>query len=184
MLGFKNTGSVGLNPNCWRPWKDGYPCVWEANGVVKVQNGKLELLRPTHFARHRGRRLDFYTDYYIPFAKRFCKAVHALQPEAFIFIEDAPFSPPGMPHLIWDGADAAKHKIVCADHWYDGIPLVRKKYNTWLAWDGEKAQVFSQFQLPPGALLCCCCCRSLPLSGQPLPGGPVVKSVGARRHRR
>ena len=63
--------------------------------------------------------------------------------QAFIFVEDAPFSPPGMPHLHWDAADAAKEKIVCADHWYDGIPLVRKSYRSWLAWDGteKKAQV-------------------------------------------
>ena len=81
MLGFKNTGPAVVNPHGLRPWRDNMPCVWEANGVVRVRDGKLELLRPHHFARQRGRTINFYTDYFIPFAKRFSQAVHDVQPE-------------------------------------------------------------------------------------------------------
>lgn len=52
----------------------------------------VQLLRPRHFCEAQGRRLDFYADFFVPFAKSVIRAVHHLQPTAFIFIEDAPFA--------------------------------------------------------------------------------------------
>jgi hypothetical protein len=43
-----------------------------------------------------------------------------------------------MPELHLNAAEAAADKTVCADHWYDGIPLVTGSYRTWLAWDVDK----------------------------------------------
>ena len=78
------------------------PCVWEANGVIEVKDGKATLLRPRHFAEGQdGRKLHFYNDFFVPFAKRFADAIHDVSPEAMIFVEDAPFAPPGAPHMEW-----------------------------------------------------------------------------------
>ena len=138
-LGFKHVGTRCLNPRGARPWRPDMPCVWEANGVVRRSGNDLELLRPHHFAkRDNGEGLNFYSDFYVPFMKRFAAAIHELQPDAWIFVEDAPFSPPGMPELHLNAAEAAADKTVCADHWYDGIPLVTGSYRTWLAWDVDK----------------------------------------------
>jgi len=140
-LGFKNCGKRRMNPKGQRAYREGAPDIWEANGVIAVKDGAATLLRPHHFAEADGKELDFYADFFVPFGKRFAAMVHAIHPEAFIFVEDAPFAPQDGPkrHLRWP-RDPAEH-VVCADHWYDGIPLVTGTYRPYVAFDGERVQV-------------------------------------------
>lgn len=139
-LGFKNLGARVINPDGVRVWKEGYDDIWEANGVMGYEDGKPKLLRPQHFyATDDGRKINFYQDYFVPFGKRFIKAIHEVQPDAWIFIEDAPFAVKGMPHMAWPSAQG--ENLVCADHWYDGITLVTKSFKSWLAWDGDGIQI-------------------------------------------
>eukprot|EP00667_Euglena_gracilis_P005275 EG_transcript_5307 len=143
-FGFKKVGKEWLNKGHARAWKDGSPCIWEANGVVTYRDGWVQLLRPRHFCEAQGRRLDFYADFFVPFAKSVIRAVHHLQPTAFIFIEDAPFvSEKVKTHLVWPKDPSHQENVVCADHWYDGITLMMKKYYARMAWDGEGIQLGS-----------------------------------------
>eukprot|EP00668_Euglena_longa_P016027 GGOE01020226.1.p1 GENE.GGOE01020226.1~~GGOE01020226.1.p1 ORF type:complete len:666 (+),score=198.18 GGOE01020226.1:26-2023(+) len=141
-LGFKNLGKQLVNAAGIRAWRDGAPCVWEDNGVISYKDGKAELLRPLHFSEVDGKKVDFYRDFLVPFGKQFAASVHQLHPSAFIFLEDAPFAPKeNRPHLVWPKDPDVEEHIVCADHWYDGIPLMTKSYNPWLAWDGDRIQI-------------------------------------------
>jgi hypothetical protein len=132
-LGLRGNRKVGkrlLNPHGLSIWKDGYDCIWRQNGVWDYgSSGAARLLRPSHFSQANGRQLDFNQDYYRPFANRFAAEIRAELPEALIFIETEPGSPPPQ----WTDQDASK--IVYAPHWYDPLTLVLKRYYQWIGAD-------------------------------------------------
>lgn len=128
--GNRRISSRLLNPKGLRLWQDGFDCVWRENGVWDFTPGGLpRLLRPHHFSRVNGRLLDFNQDYYRPFANRFAREIRAELPDALIFIETEPSTPPPR----WSDQDA--QNIVYAPHWYDGLTLVFKRYVSWIAAD-------------------------------------------------
>ena len=80
------------------------------------------MLRPAHFAKG-----DFTQDFLKPFTERFAAGIHAVNPEAHIFIEAEPFMPPPS----YDSAD----KLVYAPHFYDGITLFTRRFHPQLNFD-------------------------------------------------
>ncbi|MCG8592481.1 MAG: cellulase family glycosylhydrolase [Proteobacteria bacterium] len=132
-IGFRRTGRTRLNPDGARAWRAEADCVWRQNGVWDVDAEKRPtLLRPDHFARHRGRAVDFSQDFYLPFARRFTAAVRNAHPGALVFVETAPDCAPPQ----WD-----EPGLVHAPHWYDGFVLLFKRYSDWLAVDNRRRRL-------------------------------------------
>ncbi len=114
-------------------WRAGYDCVWRQNGVWDFDaQGKARLLRPEHFAVVGDREVDFYRDYFRPFANRYAHAIREVDPQSVIFVEGVPSNIDAR-HLEWTEADAPN--IVHAGHWYDGITLFTKNFTPWLSMD-------------------------------------------------
>ncbi|NIS81124.1 MAG: cellulase family glycosylhydrolase [Anaerolineales bacterium] len=123
-------GSEWVNPLGVRAWLPGYDCVWRRAGVWDYDaKGQPQLLRPDHFTRVEGRKVDFSHDYYLPFANRFSEVIRSVHPQALIFIESDPRNPPPK----WGLEDASG--IVYAPHWYDGYVLFMKNFWSFLAVD-------------------------------------------------
>lgn len=106
-----------------RAWLPGYECVWKQNGVWDVDaRGRPQLLRPAHFTRVRGNEFDFRREYYPRFATRFAETIHAIDPNALIFVEGEPGEPAPLVNV------ASLPNMVYAPHWYDGITLMVRRY--------------------------------------------------------
>jgi len=130
LLGNRKKSRKLLNPNKARLWRDGFDCVWRQNGVWEEgPNGSARLLKPDHFAYVRDRKINIADDYYKPFANRFAREIRAELPDALIFVETEPGTPP--PH--WTAEDVPG--IIYAPHWYDGVTLVFKNYFSFLGAD-------------------------------------------------
>ncbi len=112
-----------LDPQGVSVWRDGCGDVWRAHGVWDVAaDGQPKLLRPGHFAR-----ADFTQDFLKPFTERFAEGVHAVLPQAQIFVEAEPFAPPPK----YD----EPNKLVYAPHFYDGITLFTRRFHPQLNFD-------------------------------------------------
>jgi hypothetical protein len=89
-------------------------------------DGVPRLLRPDHFARVGGRRVEFASDYLLPFLRRYAREIRAVDPEAILFFEGSPR------HRAprWNSGEIpnAAH----AGHWYDGFTLLTKRYVSFL----------------------------------------------------
>ncbi len=119
----KQVTKVPLDPQGATVWQDGCDDIWRAQGVWDVDaNGNARLLRPAHFARG-----DFTQDFLKPFTERFAAAIHAVLPQAHIFVEAEPFQPPPR----YDETD----KLVYAPHFYDGITLFTRRFHPQLNFD-------------------------------------------------
>nr|HPL30935.1 cellulase family glycosylhydrolase [Anaerolineae bacterium] len=126
-IGLRRTGTRQLNRQGVRAWRDGCECVWRENGVWDVDAaGRPQLLRPDHFGRVNGRRVGF-VDYYYPFAERFSRAIHAVDPDALIFEEVEPET------TALPAAAPERTGRVHAPHWYDLAVLLFKEFSPWLA---------------------------------------------------
>lgn len=134
LTGPRRTGTVRLNPRGVRVWREGYDCVWRQNGVWDVDShGQPHLLRPDHFATDAGRA--FADSYLRPFANRYAREIHAVHPEALIFVEGVP----GGEAPSWGPEDAPG--IVYAPHWYDLSVLFLRRYSPYWA-VGPRGLVF------------------------------------------
>jgi hypothetical protein len=123
LLGNRKKSKRTLNPGKERLWRAGMGCVWRQNGVWDFDSsGNPLLLKPDHFYSVNGHKINVADDYYKPFANRFAQEIRAEMPNALIFVETEPSTPP--PH--WTEKDESN--IVYAPHWYDGITLVFKRY--------------------------------------------------------
>lgn len=130
LAGIKKKGTRLLNIERKSAWRSGYDCIWRQNGVWDLDPaGKPRLLRPDHFSQVNGRTVDFSNDYYRPFAKRFTKAIQAVDPRALTFLE----TETGLKPPKWGKEDT--NKIVFAPHWYDSYLLIQKKYSRLIAVD-------------------------------------------------
>jgi hypothetical protein len=130
LTGAKKKGTRLVNPNGVSVWMEDHEPVWKQNGVWGLdQSGKPQLLRPDHFARVEDRQVDFYRDYFCPFANRYAREIRSIKPETIIFVEGH-F---GEGHITWTSDDAPN--IVHAAHWYDGLTLFSKNFTSWLAID-------------------------------------------------
>lgn len=133
LLGFRRTGSVLLNPQRKRAWQADRECVWKEHGVWGLDDrGEPILLRPEHFQVVNGRKVDFYRDYFKPFANRFADAIQAVDKKAIIFVEGIP-EDEGV--LTWDDADA--RQVVYAPHWYDGVTMYISNFLGWATIDPQ-----------------------------------------------
>ncbi|MBC8099983.1 MAG: cellulase family glycosylhydrolase, partial [Armatimonadetes bacterium] len=116
--------TVTLNPDGKRVWRDGYPCVWQQNGVWEPDaDGQPQLLRPDYFAQVNGRTPDFANDYLKPFIVRYIQALREVDPHTILFVEGVP----GGEHPHWGAGDPPN--IVNAAHWYDALTLFMKTFN-------------------------------------------------------
>ncbi|MCX7706990.1 MAG: cellulase family glycosylhydrolase [Anaerolineae bacterium] len=128
-LSIRRRGARVLNKNRQRVWRDGYDCIWRQHGVWDLDAaGRPHLLRPDYFSQVAGHPVDFGRDYYRPFAERFARAIHAVDPDALVFLEPTPGDP--LPPL-----DGRSEGFVFAPHWYDGYVLMTKHFSPFLAVD-------------------------------------------------
>jgi hypothetical protein len=119
-----------LNPRRIHIWREGYTGVWRQNGVWdQDEKNRVRLLRPHHFAQVNGREVNFSRDYIRPFVNRYAAGIHAVDPDALIFLETDPRMPPPQ----WSAEDA--HNLVYAPHWYDATVLFLKTFSPWIGFD-------------------------------------------------
>lgn len=130
ITGAKLRGRRLVNPQGVRVWRAGCDCVWRQNGVWDTDSdGTPRLLNLDHFARVGDRTVDFAADYLHPFAVRFAREIHSVDPDAIIFVE----GPPGQGPPRWTPNGAPN--VVNAAHWYDGITLLTKNFVPFLSAD-------------------------------------------------
>jgi hypothetical protein len=130
LTGLKKKGMRLVNPDGACVWRKGDEPIWKQNGVWGLdRSGEPQLLRPDHFAKVGGRRVDFYRDYFCPFANRYAREIRSIKPDAIIFVEGVPQEG----HLTWTQDDAPY--IVHAAHWYDAFALFMKTFVSWVAVD-------------------------------------------------
>lgn len=120
--GIRPDGYVTLNTTGERLWMDGYPCIWKQNDVWTDKGGKPRALKPYHFSRMRGRRINFVDDYLKPYLRRYIHAMREVQPKTLIFIEGVP----NEEHPTWGRLDPPQ--VAYAGHWYDNVTLFIKKF--------------------------------------------------------
>ncbi|MEE8120251.1 MAG: cellulase family glycosylhydrolase [Anaerolineales bacterium] len=136
ITGERKVDSQVVNSSAVNAWLPDRECVWRRNGVWDLDTtGQPRILRPHHFTKVRGRRIDFSNDYYRPFANRYAKAIRSVSPKAIIFIE----SEPRHVSMKWGAQDAPN--IVFAPHWYDGFVLFMKSFYSALAVDFRTGKV-------------------------------------------
>jgi len=121
----KLLGKKLLNKGGVKAWKEGYGCVWKANGVWDLDKaGNPVLLQPDYFSVRNGKKVNFTNDYQRLYFDRFAEAIHSVDAGAMIFITppNVDYNPPPM------GGDNARH-IVYKPHWYDDVHWVTKAYH-------------------------------------------------------
>ncbi len=122
---------ITVDPNGMTVWKEGATDIWRGQGIWDVKSdGTPRLRRPAHFARINGKKVDFTEGYLRPFTEKFRDAIHAVMPDAYIFVEAEPFEPPP--------TYEDTHKLVFAPHFYEGITLFTKRFNKHATFDLER----------------------------------------------
>jgi hypothetical protein len=125
-----------MNPRRIHIWREGYEGIWRQNGVWDLdEKGRVRLLRPHHFAYINGHEIDYSRDYIRPFANRYADGIHAMVPDAIIFLE----TDPRMPPPLWSDED--EQNLVYAPHWYDATVLFLKTYSPWIGFDVHTSRV-------------------------------------------
>ncbi len=119
-FGSRRTGTTLLNPEGRSLWRAGHRCVWQENGVYTADGTPL---RPDHFAVAGDPAQTFADRYLKPFTIRYAATIHAVAPDALIFLEGVPNGA----HPHWGSGDPAG--VVNAAHWYDGPTLLSKHYD-------------------------------------------------------
>jgi hypothetical protein len=129
LFGPKRERDVTINPEGLCLWKPGYDGVWRKNGVWTLENFTPQLRYPHFFAQAGGKKVEFNRDFLKPFLKRFYRTINAIMPSTCIFIEGVPGERPPR----WYPFDGGR--VVYSPHWYDTIPLITKRYVSWLGYD-------------------------------------------------
>lgn len=123
MEGIRIIGQTTVNDEGVRLWRDGYPDIWQANGVWTDDGGEIQVLHAEHFALKDGHPAEFPRDYLKPFIHRYAAAIRSVDPDAVLFVERAP----GGLEFTWGADDPAN--TVNAGHWYDSHTLVTKHFS-------------------------------------------------------
>ena len=119
-----------------RVWHDDSGCVWCRNKVWDFdKKGKPRILRPRHFADVKGRRVNFSSDYLLPFVKLFADGIRKEAPNAMIFFEGEPAGD------IFDLDAGELENSVYAPHWYDALCLVKKRYLSFIGVDIDRKKL-------------------------------------------
>ena len=137
LTGVWQRGEAEVNRAGVDAWLDGFEPIWQQHGVWgRNPKGQAQMLRPTYFTHivreGREHKVEFYRDYFRPFANRFASELREVAPDALLFVEGLP----GDPDLSWTKDDASN--IVHAGHWYDATTLVTKRFFGWLSYDIQK----------------------------------------------
>ncbi|KAK2465756.1 hypothetical protein APHAL10511_002300 [Amanita phalloides] len=128
-----HTSQTLLNPNGRKVWGEDGPtfgnCPWETHGVwawdVKKNEGVV--LRENYFTRHpeTNRPIDWYTDFYYPFLKRWAGRVRKMSSaDKIVFVEP-------IPNEFCPSSWTSEHRLnnmVYAPHWYDLNALFKKSF--------------------------------------------------------
>ncbi|KAI6015142.1 glycoside hydrolase family 5 protein [Pisolithus orientalis] len=129
----RKTSHSVLNAASRKAWRVDGPtegrCVWELHGVWgwdKIRNEGV-VLRENYFVKDpmTGRKVNWYTDFYYPFLKRWAKRVRDVIPkDKMLFVEPIPneFCPSS-----WTKENQVPN-MVFAPHWYDLDTLFSKKF--------------------------------------------------------
>ncbi|KNZ71680.1 hypothetical protein J132_07592 [Termitomyces sp. J132] len=129
----RRTSFVVLNPHGRSVWRldgpSGGKCIWELHNVWGWDKNRDEgvLLRENYFKSNpaTGKKVDWYTDFYFPFLKKWTERVRgASAPEKIIFTEAIPneFCP-----TSWT-PDHRVPNMAYAPHWYDLNALFAKAF--------------------------------------------------------
>jgi len=135
-FGVRKIGEQWVNPKGVPIWLPGHKDIWIENGVWGLDEKQQPVLRnPMAFAEVNGRLVDFQQDYYLPFILKYTDAIRQVVPEAIIFIGSVPTETP--PTLD----DGNLPNMAYADHWYDGLSLLFKRYSPVLGYDNIRDRV-------------------------------------------
>ena len=93
------------------------------------ENNKPQLLKPDYFTKVGDRKVDFNRDHYMPFVERYEKAIHEIDPDWFICVDNVLFP---LPHQLPDLKSLGDKNWVNGSHWYDDATLVTKQYIPWV----------------------------------------------------
>ncbi|KIJ34283.1 glycoside hydrolase family 5 protein [Sphaerobolus stellatus SS14] len=130
----KLTHQVTINQEGKKVWREDGPtkgqCLWEMHGVWGWDNDKNQgiALKENYFKKHpeTGNKVDWYTDFYFPFLKRWEERIRAVSgvKDKILFVEAIPneFCP-----RSWTEEHQLKN-MVYAPHWYDLNALFQKSY--------------------------------------------------------
>jgi hypothetical protein len=135
-VSLKETSEKILNTQKASAWKDNKPCLWRQNGVwKKKEDGTPELTDSAWFSKANGKKVDFNKMYYEPFARKYSKAILAINPKWIICVDNVLFPyPHGLPEL----KTIDNVNWINGSHWYDDVTLVKKKYIPFLGLDDGK----------------------------------------------
>ncbi|KJA23943.1 glycoside hydrolase family 5 protein [Hypholoma sublateritium FD-334 SS-4] len=129
----KHTSHTLLNTSKTKAWRPDGPtqgrCLWEYHDVWRWNNvtDKAVPLRENYFRQHpdSGRKIEWYTDLYFPFAKRWAERVRNVSSDSkLVFLEPIPneFAPDS-----WT-EERRPSNMVFAPHWYDLNSLFNKAF--------------------------------------------------------
>lgn len=133
LTGVRKKGTKKVDPKGTRAWLEGCNCIWREHGVWDLDDqGNPELLQPYYFKRVNGEKISFNQDYLRPFINRFTREIREVVPETLIFVEhDVMDNPPQLSPEETEG-------MVYAQHWYDIVVLMFKKYLHWVGLDVDR----------------------------------------------
>jgi hypothetical protein len=144
LTGARVRGTRMVNAGRERVWREGSGCIWKDHGVWDVDDdGEPRLLRPDFFSEAGGRPVDFARDHLAPFIRRYARGIRSADPDAILFVEGTPREPfpsSALRLLTGDGSEAGAG-VVYAEHWYDGLTLVSKRFLPYLGVDFESLKV-------------------------------------------
>ena len=135
-FGVRKKGDGWLNQEQESLWLPGHEDIWQQSGVWKMsRDGQPQLLKPDYFSKVNAGDFDFSQRHYLPFLKRFSREIRKINPAYLIFIDNIPNSQP--PRI--DPGEI--ERIVYADHWYDGVSLLFKRYSPFLGYDNLRDRI-------------------------------------------
>ncbi|KAL4141210.1 hypothetical protein PRNP1_014332 [Phytophthora ramorum] len=118
-----------VDPKGVRAWKDGASCIWKEAGVWGFDaQGKPQLLKPSYFDG-----INFGTECFLPFARKFTKRIQSISPKAMIFTEMPPTEASDLEFPQISSEDIPLS--VNAMHWYDLITLFTTTWRSYFTLD-------------------------------------------------
>jgi hypothetical protein len=114
-------------------WKLG-ECIWAQHGIWDPSNDKL--LKTDYFSKDpaNGESVDyvyFSNKWFITLFRKYRDAIRSVYPESIIICEGPTLE---IPPTLKDTPDQDAN-MAAALHWYDGMTLLFKKWNSWYTMD-------------------------------------------------